>query len=253
MIHTVLSHGTPERTDAQLQFLHALCPDVLHIAAYGGTVEGYWAIKWHPKIFVNEPTFHAPGGNMECAGYLERVHYEAACYGRHEPVYFTEYDHAVLTPKYAKIVVGKLRGTDFVGKITGATRKSEWMHSQRWYKDTALLDFLKGISAQFPEGDYLRGILGDGYAMTWEALDTFCSINHYPAFYEVYIPTVLHHLGFSLGDFGAAYKYVSCEPRRNTEFVLAALAEGVPFVHPYKARAPVVYAEVLRASAESQV
>lgn len=245
MIHTVLSHGSPKSTDAQMQFLHKLCPDVLHIAAYGGSSAGFDDLAWWPRIFVREPTFHAPGGNMECHGYLRQVRRAAFRRDRSESVYFTEYDHAVLTPNYAKIVEFKLRGCDFVGKITCATCDSEWMHSQRWYEDTALLDFLKGVSVRPPEKNYLRGCLGNGYAMTWEVLDTFCSINHYPAFYEVYVPTVIHHLGFSLGDFGAAYKYVSCTPHRGTEFVLAALAEGAPFVHPYKERAPVVYAEVL--------
>lgn len=247
MIHAVLTHLAPRQTDAQMQFLHELRPDVLHIAAYGGQFDDYRNIKWYPKVFVNEPTFHAPGGNMECAGYLEQVHCEAAHFSRKEPVYFTEYDHAVLTHTYPEIVEGKLRHVDFVAKITGATRDSEWIHSQRWYQDYALLDFLKGISVRLPEVNCLRGCLGDGYAMTWEALDAFCSINHYPAFYEVYIPTVLYHLGFRLADFGAAYKYVSCWPRRSTDFVLAALAEGVPFVHPYKTGAPVVYVEVLHA------
>ena len=251
MIHAVLSHGAPAKTDAQMQFLHRLCPDVLHIAAYGGTLDNYLRIDWRPRIFVDEPTFHAPGGNMECAEYLRLVHHQAARYGRQESVYFTEYDHAVLTPKYPKIVEARLRCAGFAGKLTVATRECEWVHSRRWYEDPALLDFLKGISVRPPGENYLRGCLGDGYAMRWETLDAFCSINHYPAFYEVYVPSVVHHLGFTLTGFGDAYKYVACWPRRDTKFVLTALRAGAPFVHPYKELNPIIYEEALRARSTS--
>ena len=73
------------------------------------------------------------------------------------------------------------------------------------------------------------------------ALDSYLSLEAHPRSYgELYVPTVLHHLGHRLVDIDAVsdlYRDVRWEPEYDLAEVLALKRSGATFVHPVKSAA----------------
>jgi hypothetical protein len=70
------------------------------------------------------------------------------------------------------------------------------------------------------------------------ALEAYVNVDkHPPCYCEIYVPTLLHHLGFRVVDVDAhsdLYRNVRWLPERSVAEVLELARAGAVFVHPAK-------------------
>jgi hypothetical protein len=71
-----------------------------------------------------------------------------------------------------------------------------------------------------------------------DALAAFCALDDPPDYYmELFVPTVVHHLGFDVVDMDATadlYMDVRWVPPFTVDEAIAAKRAGRAFVHPFK-------------------
>jgi uncharacterized protein YfkK (UPF0435 family) len=81
-------------------------------------------------------------------------------------------------------------------------------------------------------------MLANGFLMTRQALEGFCALpTHPPVYTEIYIPSVIYHLGFKIHPINAltdSYKFVRYEPAYSVEEVNGLIQAGTRFCHPVK-------------------
>jgi hypothetical protein len=84
----------------------------------------------------------------------------------------------------------------------------------------------------------LYGTLGTGMWMSRAALESYVALRFHPPCYgELYVPTLLHHLGHRVVDIDAAsdlYRAVRWEPEAGIEEIEELTRSGAFFVHPVK-------------------
>jgi hypothetical protein len=73
--------------------------------------------------------------------------------------------------------------------------------------------------------------------MRRDALAAFAAVDHVHAYLELYVPTVMRHLGARLDDvdrFSDLYAHVNAPPEKDAASVREAASQGHFFVHPFK-------------------
>jgi len=156
-----------------------------------------------------------------------------------EHVYVFEYDHLILRPDFEDLLTGLARSSaaDLLAKAASDRTGTNWAHYTRFRRDPDLLAFLASISVR-EDPTRLYGCLGNGFLLTRAALGAFAAVeNPPPCYVEVYLPTVLHHLGFRVVDIDAlsdVYRHVTWEPERTLDEVLTVQRAGGYFAHPFK-------------------
>lgn len=241
MHHSIMSHWPAATTDALLATYARLAPEVTFSLAYGGPAEEFEKIQFPHKLFIADPCLRGSSEFINFACWYVPVN---RWLDEHHPqtdlVFFTEVDHLVLHPDYAKQLVATHRrsGCDVLGKwCFDTTGTNEFFHL-RHRDDPALKELLARISTRH-QPDALWTALGDGLLMSRTALQALSKVDNLQikAFTEIVIPSVLHHLGFRLGDcdgYGDDFCEVRYRPDYEPEDVRQLLTRGVRQCHPYK-------------------
>lgn len=254
MVHTIITHLAPEVVDAQVAFLKQLDPRNTYVVAYGGTAEAYAKVAHPEKFYVRDASLRGVH-NEQCYHEILEGTY-AHCRSRGiaaEYYYFSEYDHFVLRADYADQLERLMRAhrLDFAGKDCSDRTGTNWVHYLRYRRDAELRRFLAAFSVREEPGR-LYGCLGNGFVMSARALHGFAErAPHLPRYAEVYVPTVIYHLGYRLGDIdalGDLYRYVRYGPPFREEDVVRLMEQGGIFCHPFKdvSAYASVYARVVR-------
>jgi hypothetical protein len=127
-----------------------------------------------------------------------------------------------------------------MGKNCVPRNHTNWPHYARFRRNPDLLEHLRRISTR-DDPTVLFGTLGSGMWLSRRALDSYLSLEAHPRCYgELYVPTVLHHLGHRLVDIDAVsdlYRNVRWEPEYDLAEVLALKRSGTTFIHPVKSAA----------------
>jgi hypothetical protein len=77
-------------------------------------------------------------------------------------------------------------------------------------------------------------MFGSGSFWTREAFSAVCAVNEpFPIYMELYLPTLIHHLGFRVRDFGDQNHFVRVLDDE-TNYIEKARAEGAWTLHPVK-------------------
>jgi len=240
-VTAVLSHlGAPEVHDS-LQLLQAVAPDARFVVCYGGRIDEFERIDYGHKLFIDDPTLRGPERHLQSlTTVLERVW--AAYFEADESVdslYVIEYDHLVLDSRFETRLreLASQTRADFMGKNCvdcTATNEAQYV---RFRRDERLLAHLRSLSVR-DEPTRLFRCLGDGMWISRRAVRAYVEVgDHPPCYCEVYVPTLLHHLGFRLVDVDAhsdLYQDVRYMPRFDAEQAMARFTDGAVFIHPVK-------------------
>jgi hypothetical protein len=228
VITLVLTHLDADGVGAMLEHFERTAPGARVALLHGGRREDFDEIVYEPKLFVEDPSLRGP---FEQQSYTEAL--TQAWHGlvAHDPsidlVYFIEFDHIVLRGDYETALrqVMAHTGADFVGKNCSRRDHTNWPH---------VLRARNALGSRFAE---LWGCLGTGMLMTREALEAFAGFDHVPGYLELYVPTVVRHLGFHVDDvdrFSDLYAHVNAPPEKDLAALRAARSEGHFFFHPFK-------------------
>jgi hypothetical protein len=240
VLTAVLTHLGRDLVRSQARYLRALAPESRFVICFGGPREEYEALGEEDALFIEEPSLRAPPH--------ERSHTEVltAVYERRvrdhpevELVYFIEFDHLILRPDFERRLAGLAEetGAGLLAKAASPRNDTNWPHFLRYRDDPRVKGFFEKISVREDPAERW-GCLGTGMLLSREALAAFCSLESHPrAYVELFVPSVVHHLGFEVVDVdrhGDLYGAVSWRPEYGIEDAIAAKRAGRTFIHPVK-------------------
>ena len=238
----VISHLPADPIRDQLSYLEALAPEARFVLCYGGPREEFERLGVEGALFIEDPALRGTSTKRQSYNAILSAVYR----GYVEPdesvelVYFIEYDQMVLRGDFEQ-TLGELigqTGADLLAKSASPRNDTNWPHHLASRDDDHLNAFFREISVRDDPG--IRwGCLGSGMLLRREALAAFCSVlaGAPHAYLELFIPTVVHHLGFRVADVDAvsdAYWAMRWQPSYSLEEVIAAKRTGLSFLHPFK-------------------
>ena len=241
-LNVVLMHQDADTVDAYVRYLQAVEPGARFAVAHGGRREDFDRVRHAAKVFIDDPSlrgaprtfqsYHATLGELERAFVIGDADIDA--------VYLFEWDHMVLRSGFEVLLtaLAERHGAGFMGKSCVERTGTNWHHYTRFRRDPALLAHLREHSVR-EDPTTLYGTLGNGFWLSRDALAAYTAVGERPHVYgELYVPTLLHHLGFRVVDIDGAgdlYRHVRFEPELTVEDVLEIKRAGGYFAHPCKA------------------
>ncbi|MBA2475347.1 MAG: hypothetical protein H0V40_05260 [Actinobacteria bacterium] len=240
-LNVVLTHLPPAAVNEGLSFLDEVAPQARFAVCHVGDEDALAGVAREEKVFVDEPSFNGlPYTYQSLNAILDGVHDRLV---RPDPgidaVYLLEYDHLVLRPDFEERLsaVAAATGADFMGKTCGERTATNWFHYVRFRRDERLLEHLRSVSVR-ADPTRMYGCLGNGFWLSRTALEAFVAVeDHPPCYGELYVPTLLHHLGFELVDIDThsdLYRHVRWYRPFAVEEVVRLKRDGAVFVHPFK-------------------
>jgi len=240
-LNVVLTHLPAPEVYEGVQYLHGIAPASRFAICHGGRFEDFSRLEYTDKVFVDDPSLRAPPRTFQSYHETFALLYDR--FLRNDPilgsVYIFEYDHLILDGDFEQRItdLAVASGADFMGKTCVERTGTNWLHYLRFRNDRRLLTHLRSVSVH-EDCARMYGCLGNGFWLTRAALEAYLAvIEHPPCYGELYVPTLLHHLGFRVVDVdghGDLYRYV----RPDGEFLLSEVLRlkhhGETFVHPYK-------------------
>jgi hypothetical protein len=237
----VLTHLDGEQVDERMRLLQAVAGDARFVVCHGGARSAFDRIEWGEKVFVDDPTLRGPAQHLQSLTQIFRTvwHRYFARDAELDSLYLIEYDHLILdgTFEHRLRELALDTGADLLGKRCVDLTATNVAHYVRFRRDQQLLRHLAGLSVR-EDRARMFGCLGDGMWLARRALEAYVEVGEHPPCYcEVYVPTLLHHLGFRVVDVDAysdLYSNVRWLPERSAPEVLELARAGAVFVHPAK-------------------
>jgi hypothetical protein len=235
-LNAVITHLPAAEAEQDLRALRELAPDSRFIACYTGPRSEFERLE--DAILLDD------GRLAGAPRSYQSYHGVFAALAAHsfDALYLFEYDHLVLDPGFEDRLIGLAERTeaDFMGKNCVRRNHTNWPHYARFRRDPELTEHLRRISTR-DDPTVLFGTLGNGMWLSRRALDSYLSLETHPRCYgELYVPTVLHHLGHRLVDIDGVsdlYRHVRWEPDYDVAAVSALKRSGAAFIHPVKSAA----------------
>lgn len=237
----VLTHLDAATADEEIARLGAMDPRARLAVCHGGTQEAFDAMTFGRRARVDDPTLGGPARTLQSYDVTFRVIYER--WVREDPevgaVYLVEYDHLILRPGFTDALdaLAARTGAGLLGKDASRRDHTNWEHYGRFRDDAALRAALRAVSVR-DDPTAIFGVLGNGVWLSRAALADYVAVAaHPPCYGELYVPTLLHHLGHRVVDVGAhsdLYDHVRWDPPYAASEVEALRAAGEMFVHPVK-------------------
>jgi hypothetical protein len=237
----VLTHLDAATVDEQVGLLRAVAPSARVAVCHGGPRAAFDALEQPDKAWVDDPTLRGAPQSLQSyhvtLGTIwdEWISTDAAL----SAVHLIEYDHVVLRGDYVGTLdaVAERTGAGLLGKDAFRRNATNWAHYCRFRRDEALLAHLRRHSVR-DEPEQLFGMLGNGMWLSRAALADYIAVTDYPPCYgELYVPTLLHHLGHRVVDVdahSALFAHVRWDPPYAPAEVAALAAGGASCLHPVK-------------------
>jgi hypothetical protein len=240
VLTTILTHLGAPHVERQLACLRTLAPGSRFVILHGGKRADFDQLTEPEAVFIEDPTLRGPHYDKSANDQLRAI-YER--WVRDDPsidlVYIVEYDHLILRGDFEQRLeeLADRSPAGLFAKAASTRNDSNWAHYLRLRGDARLNDYIASISRR-DDPSIRWGCLGTGLLLRREALEAFCALASPPPLYiELFVPTVLYHLGFDIADIdalGDLYTAVRFLPQMSSQEILAAYHAGKFFAHPYK-------------------
>jgi N-acetylglucosaminyldiphosphoundecaprenol N-acetyl-beta-D-mannosaminyltransferase len=205
--------------------------------AFGGTFNDFESLDYPRKVFIEGSSLRVEDNQREKQSYTGIFRAMAAVVEREMPdyIYFSEYDHVPLVSDLncRQVDVITSENADVMGhwlyRVDGTSNHHMLYHET----DPAFLPFWKSVSRREDTGVVLS-MLGTGSFWTREA---YLAIARNPqeisCYLELYLPTLVHHLGFRVRGWNDREHLLSNLPSRSISIELGR-EQGCWTVHPIK-------------------
>lgn len=240
IVHSVLTHHPAPVADGMMRFLADLGAGVAFCLGYGGSREEFERIEFEDKFFLDDPSLRGRIEDQNFSAWFQAT--EEWCIRKNlQPglVHFTENDHLPLRADYwVELERAFLEsGRDFLGKWCMDRTNTNEQFYLHYRDDPCLLQHLASVSMR-SDVRTIWGALADGMLMRREALEALSAVDlALPCFTEILIPSTLHHLGFTLGDFDAwssIYRFVRHRPAYELSDIREMMSLKPWCCHPFK-------------------
>lgn len=237
VLNVILTHQRAECIEAMTGWwCRCVEPDSV-VLAFGGTREEFARIGHGQKVFIDDlrlRTVDHPRERQSYGGIFRAV--ADWMRGREfDHVHFSEYDHVPLIANLNRRQVELLTAerADVLGYHVRQVDGTNCAHALYHASDAGAGAFWKSITRRADAGVVLS-MIATGSFWTREAFEAVARQEEpFPVYVEIFVPTLAHHLGFRVRDFGAQTRFV----RHAGDWLAdmdAARAEGAWTLHPVK-------------------
>ena len=253
-VNILLSHQPPEQVARTITAWEAVCERENLLLAYGGPEAAFPGIDHEPKLFISDARLRTRGHQRERQSYAGIFRAAAAWLARNRPqvafVHFAEFDHLPLVPDLNQRQTVRLAETraDLLGYHL---RRVDGTNDPHFLYHTAAPEFsqfLRRISVRKDPSVVLTMLITGAF---WRrtAFEAAAAVEEStPIYLELAVPTIAHHLGFRVGDFGAQNAFVCSSGERSGELTSAS-SRGAWTLHPVKTLNAATLATVREAQA----
>jgi hypothetical protein len=242
-LNVLLTHLAAPEVEEHLELLRALAPRSRFATCHGGERVEFERLRDPEKTFVSDASLRGAARSFQAyGGILAAVEDRwLAAEPDTDAVYLFEFDHLILTPDFDDALrsLASATGAGLLGKSCGDRNATNWHHYTRFRRDAALLSHIGRISVR-EDPTRLFGTLASAMWLTRDAVASYLAVGEHPPCYgELYVPTLLHHLGYRVVDVDAVsdlYRHVRWQPEYTAGEAIRLRQEGAAFVHPIKDR-----------------
>ena len=222
-----------------MSYWRSLVDDANLLLAYGGNRDCFDLIEYYKKIFIPDPNLRTLDHQREGQSYtaiFKEVSERLQNTSEHvDFITLFEFDHLPLIKDFNERQV-KLLQSDHADILAyHLTRVDETSHPHYLsYAASVQFDgFFRDLSVRDEPGIVLS-MFGTGSCWRREAFDAVAAFEEpFPIYFEIYLPTLAHHLGFRLRNYGAQNVFVSNLEDRGGE-IERARNRGAWTLHPVK-------------------
>jgi hypothetical protein len=240
MLTAILTHLDARLVEKQLSYLRTLAPDARFVICHGGNRADFDALAEPDALFIDDPSLRGPHFEQSLNGTLRALYDNSVRDDETiDLVHVVEYDHLILRGDFERTLtdLAERTGAGLLAKWASPRNDTNWSHYLRARDDDELDAFIDGISRR--DDPAVRfGCLGTGLLFRRDAFAAFCALDDPPSrYFELFVPTVVHHLGFDVVDVDAVadlYLGIRWLPEFDVAGALAEMRAGRTFVHPFK-------------------
>jgi hypothetical protein len=239
VLNLILSHQSAPAVASMVGYWTKCVPAESILIAYGGPMNEFGRIEHEQKLFIDDPLLRTKDPQREFQSYDKLFRSAAQFLRNHENrfqfVHFAEYDHLPLIPGLNDLQIEQLKSeqADLLGyhleRVDGTNNPHFLYHASNsnfrsyWAKTTCR-----------SKADVVLSFIGTGNFWTHEAFCAAAAIEQpFPIYMELRLPTLAHHLGFRVRDFGEQNRFVTAGPDRTGE-IEQARNQGAWTLHPAK-------------------
>ena len=241
-LNAVLTHLPAAAVDEHLALLRGLAPGERFVVLHGGPREEFARIAEPERAWIADPSWRGPARSFQSYHEILGTLHDRwlAAESELDAVHLFEFDHVPLAGDFAVRLraAAEAVGADLLAKRCVPVNQTNWPHYGRFRRDPALRAHLDRLSTR-EDPSRMYGMLASGVWLTRAAVEAYVGVaDHPPCYGELYVPTLLHHLGLRVADGDAApggvFAATRWEPAYDRAEAELARAAGAPFAHPVK-------------------
>lgn len=237
VLNVLLSHHEARLCERVVQRAVLVAADGNLLLAHGGKKQDFAPIAFTPKIFVADERLRTRDHQREFQSYtgIFQTVSDWMKSQAFEFVHFFEYDHLPLVADLNARQLCRLREekADVLGFHLARIDGTNHPHFLRQAAFPEFGRLLTSVSRR-EDHDVILSMFVTGSFWTREAFEEVARIREpCPVYFEVYLPTVAHHLGFRLRDYGEQDRFVSPSGDWSRK-IDKAKREGAWTLHPVK-------------------
>jgi hypothetical protein len=237
VLNILLTHQMPDACQALIQRVSMIAQDENLLLVYGGSQDVFHEINYEPKLFIEDQRLRTHDHQREMQSYTG-IFRAGADWMKSRPfefIHFFEYDHLPLVPDLNVRHITRLQqqGADVLGYHLARIDGTSHPHFLQHAAYARFAQFLHKISCR-DDRDVILSMFVTGSFWTREAFESVAVLDEpCPVYMEVYLPTIAHHLGFRLRDYGDQDRFVSHRDDRSQK-IDGAQRQGAWTLHPVK-------------------
>ena len=238
VLHLLLTHRPPAEVAAMLEVWSAMASPETLFVAYGGPPESFQRITHPHKALIDSPRLKTRDHQREKQSYAEVLSAAAAWMKGRDfaHVHFVEYDQFPLVPDLdaRQLAFLKAENADVLGFRLRRVDDTHYANYLYHAADPRFHAHWESISTRRDRRAVLR-MTGTGSFWTRAAFDAVAARPEpFAVYLEIYLPTLAHHLGFRVRDWGEQNRFVHHLGDFTGEIETARKA-GAWTLHPVKA------------------
>lgn len=239
VLNVALSHQPPGEVDLLVSYWNSLVGNGDLLIAYGGPRGSFDQIRFADKVFVDDLNLRTLDHQREAQSYTA-VFKEVSHWLRNRSnvidfVTLFEFDHLPLARDLNARQLERMQAERADVLAYHLTRVDGTSHPHYLYyaANSQFARFFRDLTVR-EDPAVVLSMFGTGSCWTREAFDAVAGFEEpFPVYFEIYLPTLAHHLGFRLRDYGDQDRFVTNLGDRSSE-VDSVRNQGAWTLHPVK-------------------
>jgi hypothetical protein len=238
VLTVLISHQRAPELELVLDAWRQVCPAGTLLLVHGGRKTDFAQVTYTPKLFVDDWRLRTRDHQRDLQNWGEVFRTVSRWLQSHrdfEFVHVVEYDHLPLVPDLHERTIACIDAEHADVLAFHLQRVDETSHPHFLYhiSDPRFMAYWKSVSVR-SQPEVVLSMFGSGSFWRREAfLDVAEREEPFPMYLEIYLPTMAHHLGYRVRDFGEQNRFVHNLGDRKAA-IDEARSAGAWTLHPVK-------------------